>query len=295
MHICVCVCTYKRPRLLRNLLSGLFEQETAGAFTYSIVVADNDLQQSAEPVINELASVSPVPIKYCIEPQQNIAMARNKAIENSVGDFIAFLDDDEFPPVDWLLTLFQTCIKYGADGVLAPVRPYFEHEPPAWVIKGRFCERPEYPTGYRLGWRETRTGNVLFHRHILDRISGPFRREFGSGGEDQDFFKRLMEQGAVFIWCNEAAVHEVVPPERCSRRYLLRRALQRGLAEKGFANFESICKSFVAVPLYILFLPFLMLAGERWYMRYLIRLCDHAGKLIGVLGLKPLGDKYKRN
>jgi succinoglycan biosynthesis protein ExoM len=295
MHICVCVCTYKRQRLLRNLLLGLFEQETADAFTYSIVVADNDLQQSAEPVINELASVSPVPIKYCIEPNQNIAMARNKAIENSVGDFIAFLDDDEFPPVDWLLTLFQTCTKYGADGVLAPVRPYFEHEPPAWIIKGRFCERPEYPTGYRLAWRETRTGNVLFHRHILDRICGPFRREFGSGGEDQEFFKRLMEQGAVFIWCNEAAVHEVVPLERCSRRYLLRRALQRGLSEKGFANFGSICKSSVAVPLYILLLPFLMLAGERWFMRYLIRLCDHAGKLLGVLGLKPMGDKYKRS
>ena len=41
-HIGVCVCTYKRPELLKRLLDGLRNQETGGLFTYSIVVADNE-------------------------------------------------------------------------------------------------------------------------------------------------------------------------------------------------------------------------------------------------------------
>jgi succinoglycan biosynthesis protein ExoM len=292
MHICVCICTYKRPRLLRKLLVELGRQNTAGEFTYSVVVADNDRSESARITVDEVAVGLPVPIKYCVEPQQNIAMVRNKAVANATGDFIAFIDDDEFPGPDWLRTALRACREHQADGVLAPVRPYFEHEPPQWLIKGRFCERPEHPTGYRLNWRETRTGNVLLRRKVLDGVAEPFRREFGNGGEDQEFFRRMMERGAVFVWCNEAAVHEVVPPERCRRSYLLKRALQRGQCEKGLADFRGVCKSLIAVPLYALMLPFLLLAGQHWFMRYLVRLCDHAGKLAGLLGWKPLGSTY---
>ena len=292
VRISVCICTFKRPRLLKKLLVELGRQETAEEFKYSIVVADNDREESARSVADELAAELPVPIKYCVEPQQNIAMARNKAMANAHGEFIAFIDDDEFPPADWLLTVFRACNEQQADGVLGPVWPQFEHEPSLWLIKGRFCERPEYPTGYKLNWRETRTGNVLIRRRILEGVEEPFRREFGNGGEDQEFFKRMMARGFVFIWCNEAAVHEVVPPERCRRSYLLKRALQRGLAEKRLADFRGICKSLIAIPLYAIMLPFLLLAGQHWFMRYLIRLCDHVGKLAGVFGWKPLGTTY---
>ena len=41
-HICVCVCTYRRPLPLKRLLLELNRQETGDSFTYSIVVVDND-------------------------------------------------------------------------------------------------------------------------------------------------------------------------------------------------------------------------------------------------------------
>ncbi|MFZ0825990.1 MAG: glycosyltransferase family A protein [Verrucomicrobiia bacterium] len=292
MHICVCICTYKRPRLLKKLLLELGKQETAGEFTYSVVVADNDRQESARSVVDEIAAGSRVSIQYCVEPEQNIAMVRNKAVSHAHGDLIAFIDDDEFPPADWLLTALRTCQTYRADGVLAPVRPYFEHEPPEWLIKGRFCERPEHATGYKLAWRETRTGNALVQRRVLEGLEVPFQTALGNGGEDQDFFRRLMESGHVFVWCREAAVHEIVPPERCKRSYMLKRALLRGQNEKRLADFRGIAKALVAVPLYSIMLPFALLTGQHHFMKYLIRLCDHAGRLMGVLGLKPLGDKY---
>src|SRR3954471_2798209 len=92
-HVSVCICTYKRLDLLERLLTGLNAQETEGKFTYSIVVADNDGQRSAEPVAAMFASPSHVPITYCVEPRQNIALTRNKAIEHADGDFVAFIDD----------------------------------------------------------------------------------------------------------------------------------------------------------------------------------------------------------
>jgi succinoglycan biosynthesis protein ExoM len=292
MNICVCICTFRRPMLIKALLLKLGEQETRGEFTLSVVVADNDRHQSAQAAVREAANALPFPVTYCVEPEQNIARVRNKAVLASRGDYIAFIDDDELPPRDWLLNALHACQAHGADGVLAPVRPLFEHAPPAWVVKGRFCERDEPPTGHTLAWRETRTGNVLMRRSLIEGMAEPFAPAFGNGGEDTDFFKRLMAGGARFVWCNEAAVMEIVPPERCRRRYFLKRALLRGQNEKGLASLGSVVKSMFAVPLYLLMLPFMLLAGQHWFMHYGIRLCDHAGKLVGVLGFKPLGKKY---
>src|SRR6266478_7010650 len=120
-HIAVCICTYKRPDYLKRLLRELADQETGGLFTYSIVVADNDQSESARAVVSDFASSSSIQIKYCAEPRQNIALARNKAIENASGDFIACIDDDEFPQQDWLLNMFKACAQYGVAGVLGPV------------------------------------------------------------------------------------------------------------------------------------------------------------------------------
>ena len=291
-HISVCICTYKRQHFLKRLLEELGRQETHGKYSFSIVVADNDRLESAKLLVLDFSRNFSVPIKYCVEPEQNIALARNRAVENATGDFIAFIDDDESPVSNWLLTLFECLSEHQVDGVLGPVKPFFEQEPPKWLVRGKFCERPEHPTGTEIGWREARTGNVLLKRHILDTDREPFRRQFGSGSEDTDFFRRMNSNGCVFIWCNEAPVHEFVPPARWSRRYLLKRALMRGQNQRHVAGFVSVLKSIVAVPIYTISLPFLLLFGHDLFMKCLIKLCDHSGKILAFLGCRPLGEKY---
>src|SRR6266704_1542729 len=109
-HVCTCRCTHKRLPFLRRLLAELAAQETGGLFTFSVVVADNDREQSAARVVDEfLATGSTIRVTYCVQPQQNIALTRNTAIEYADGDFIAFIDDDEWPTARWLLTLFTAC------------------------------------------------------------------------------------------------------------------------------------------------------------------------------------------
>ncbi len=292
-HISVCICTYKRPHLLKRLLSELRVQDTAGLFTYSIVIADNDELQSAEAVTLDFAAESHIEIRYCVEPRQNIALARNKAVENARGDFLAFIDDDEFPGKRWLLTLFKACNDYDADGVLGPVRPYFDKDPPKWVVKGKFYERPAYRTGLVIDWRKGRTGNVLLRRRIFAPGGQAFRPSFLTG-EDQDFFRRMIEKGHSFIWCNEAVAYEVVPPIRWKRTFLLRRALLRGAVSVVHPAFgpRQIAKSVIAVPVYAAALPFALVLGHHRFMTLLVKLTDHLGKLLSLLGINPIRESY---
>ena len=292
-HISVCICTYKRPQLLLRLLTALAAQEASGLFTYSVVVADNDHLESARAIVSDFAATAPIPIRYCVEPRQNIALARNKAIENASGDLIAFIDDDEFPTKRWLVTLFDACNEYDVDGVLGSVKPHFDEEPPQWVVKGKFYERLTYPTGFVIDWKKGRTGNVLLRTQIFAAGDPPFNPEF-LNVEDQEFFGRMIEKGHVFIWCNEAVAYEVVPPLRWKRTFMLRRALLRGAMELNTVTFgaRDVVKSIVAVLAYTVALPFALLSGQHRFMDLLIRLCDHLGKLLALVGITPVREPY---
>jgi glycosyltransferase involved in cell wall biosynthesis len=292
-HISVCVCTYKRPQLLKRLLDELDPQETNGLFTYSIVVTDNDQLQSAESVVLEFAAGSTIPVKYCVERQQNIALARNMAIENTSGDFVAFIDDDEFPTKNWLLTLFEACNTHDVDGVLGPVKRHFDERPPRWIEKGKFYERPIHPTGTVLNRTEGRTGNVLLKRRVFAAGQLPFRPEFRCGS-DQDFFRRMIDNGHVFIWCAEAVVYEVVPPIRWNRTFMLRRAFFRGALNPlhPTCGVREIAKSAIAVPAYVIALPFAFLLGQHRFMDLLVRLFHHLGKLLALVGISPMKEQY---
>jgi succinoglycan biosynthesis protein ExoM len=292
-HINVCICTYKRSAFLKRLLNDLRHQETGGRFTYSIVICDNDHLRSAEPLVADFAATSNIAVKYCVEPQQNIALARNRAVESATGDYVAFIDDDEFPERNWLQTLFAACEKYGVDGVLGPVKPAFGDGVPRWIVKGRFYDRECHETGLVLAPGQTRTGNVLLKATVLRDINPPFRPEFRAG-EDVDFFRRAIEQGRAFTWCNEAVVYEIVPPSRWTRMHLLKKALLRGAcaALRPTVGVRNITESIVAVVVYGLALPFAVLLGQHRFMDLMIRLCHHLGKLLALLGLNPIAEPY---
>ena len=292
-HISVCICTHKRPLALKRLLAKLDRQDTGGLFTYSIVIADNDAARSAEASVRDAQSSSAVALKYCVEPIQGIAQARNKVIENAEGDFVALIDDDEFPISGWLLKLFTTCQAYNVDGVLGPVKRHFEEKPPMWLEKSRIYDRRVNPTGTAVNWREARTGNVLLKRQVFEADAAPFRTEFTSG-EDQDFFRRKIEEGRTFIWSREAEVFEVIPRARWARMYYIRKALMQGgnAALHPDCGTMSLLKSVVAVPLYAIALPFAFLAGSHRFMALLVKLCDHAGKLLAAMNINPIREEY---
>jgi len=292
-HISVCICTYKRPQLLRRLLEKAAVQHTDGLFTYSIVVADNDCARSAEPVVSDLAAASAVAIRYGVEPRRGIGAARNRAIRDASGDFIAFIDDDEFPADNWLVQLFRACSSYKVDGVLGPVKRHFDEKPPGWLLKSRFYSRRAYPTGTRVEAKDGRTGNALFKKEILPCGELPFRPELHRG-EDKDFFTRMVAREHVFIWCDEAVVYETVPPERWSRRFILKRAFTRGYINAGSSvlGVREVVKSIVAIPLYAVALPFALILGQHRFMGLSERLAAHLGGLLALVGLNPVKSPY---
>ena len=144
-----------------------------------------------------------------------------------------------------------------------------------------------------IDWRKGRTGNTLLKRSTLTADVEPFRAEFLTG-EDQDFFRRAIERGHRFVWCNDAVAYETVPPLRWTRSFMLRRALLGGSVSLRHPTFGAagVIKSVVAVPVYKAALPLALLTGQPRFMVLVVKLCDHAGRLLGLIGINPVREPY---
>jgi succinoglycan biosynthesis protein ExoM len=288
----VCICTYKRPDLLGHLLETLQLQETRGLFEYAIIVVDNDHAASARDTVERAQTTSPVAVDYEIEPTKNISLARNRALRFGRADYYACLDDDEFAEPTWLLHLYETLHDFAADGVLGPVVPSFPKTPPSWIVQGALFDREAFPTGTVLSHpRQTRSGNFMISRKIVKENPDLFNPDYGLiGGEDSDFFKRMLQKGYRFVWCQEAKAHETVLPARLTRGYQLRRALMRGVAAAKQQPLFSAdtARSTAAVMGYTALLPLWFIVRPGRFMPTLIKDCDHLGKLLARVGIRVM-------
>ena len=111
--------------------------------------------------------------------------------------------------------------------------PCFETKPAEWLTRAGFYDRPRHATGFIMTWQQSRTGNALLRRRLMNGVEAVFMPAFGTSGEDLDFFRRIDSLGHKFIWWDEGIVYETVPPHRWKRRLLLRRALYGARRRSG--------------------------------------------------------------
>lgn len=298
-RISVCVCTYHRDAMLARLIKLLALQETANILNVDLVVVDNDAAGPSRDLVLRLSQELGLQIKYEVEPVRTIAAARNHALRLAEGDFIALIDDDEFPPPNWLLTMYRAIQTFDVDGVLGPVKPFFEQMPPPWLMRGEFSGAPAIPTGTLLCQEQTYAGNAMVKAEVCVLRGTPFDESFKIGGEDQDFFQNAMRAGYRFVAVEEATVYETVPPERWTKKYYVRRAIANGsnahkthsMQPWNLSRITTPLKSAVAVCVYAAALPFAQLFGSHVLVRVLIKGGHHLSRLCATFHVNLLKER----
>jgi len=238
--VSVAVCTYNRASLLPRALDSLLAQEV-NSHQFEIVVVDNNsIDGTHDAVAHYQAQRSDV--QYVVEPQLGIAHARNRALREATGEYIAFLDDDAWAEPTWIENLLKPVrtLQPAPACVVGSVLLEWEGGRPNWFPKryeALLCAYDMGPSprfldenGYLL------TTNVLFHRQTLLDLGG-FRPYLGRkgkrplGGEDNDVYQRLIGTGHTIYYQPQARVHHGVPKERQTRRYLIRRVFWDGASQ----------------------------------------------------------------
>jgi succinoglycan biosynthesis protein ExoM len=228
-RVSVCIATCGRPMSLANLLGALEVLEIPAGTTLRVVVADNDSGGSARAVCDDVITRRAYSLCYVSEKRRGIPFARNAALAVALSDsdFIAFIDDDETPEIDWLAELLRVQKFYKADIVTGPSLPRYVESPPQWMSEGRFHEAPRYPTGTLRPVAFTH--NALVRTAVFESFDRHFDESIGlSGGEDEEFFTRAAASGFLIIWADNAIVHESIPASRSTVRWLIQRSFRVG-------------------------------------------------------------------
>lgn len=98
-----------------------------------ILVVDNNSSDRTAEIVREYQAIWPQhsQLRYCFEPEQGAAFARQKAVEEAQGELIGFLDDDNWPASDWVaaaISFHQAHPEVGAYG--GQIHGSFESDPP---------------------------------------------------------------------------------------------------------------------------------------------------------------------
>jgi GT2 family glycosyltransferase len=228
-RIAVCIITLQRPIGLERLLAQLANQTLDGQTAeVRVIVVENETAGPGRAVCENLQSTFPFPLEFYVEPNRGIPFARNAAVAHAGdADFVAFLDDDEWPEPYWLAELLAWQARSGADIVSGPVVPRYESGIPAWVVRGEFHLRQRKQSGTKIV--PMSTCNVLIRKSVLEALQPAFDEKFAFvGGSDSHFFQRALQAGYRAIWCDEALAYESVPVSRATTAWICRRAYRSG-------------------------------------------------------------------
>lgn len=109
----VVIVTKDRPENLRNLLKSLIKQSLRPD---EVIVVDNNSSKSYESVFNEFKNG--LPFRTFIETKPGIPTARNRGVQEAVGDIILFTDDDCEADSFWVENLVKPFYQNPYIGVV---------------------------------------------------------------------------------------------------------------------------------------------------------------------------------
>lgn len=232
MHVTVAICTWNRARLLRQSLRSLRQLRVPRDATWDLVVVDNNCSDATPQVLREEAPG--LPLRAVREPAAGLAHARNRAVAEARGDYVAWLDDDVLVDPGWLAAYVAAFRRHPEAVVFGgSAEVVFEGTPPTWfrdampVIGGIFgdlprLEGPIVPDGPRLPFGV----NMALRGDVQRRF--PYDADLGRRGasllanEDTEVIRAILAAGHSGVWVPDAAVQHVVAVERQSETYLRR-------------------------------------------------------------------------
>ena len=290
------ICTYNRNVLLEQALSYINKLNVPDGCELQVVISDNNPNKDAHVVYEKFVNYS-YKLNYVHEAKPGIAYARNAVLSFGLkidADYVAFIDDDEYPMQDWLVDLYNVMVEYDADGSTSYPLSLVQDEvqPVARHIKKR--KRGEVRN-------ICITNSVLLSLDIVRKSGLWFDTSFGlMTGEDVDFFSRATRKGYKFVWSDKFLLYDIIPPNRLTMEFKLDRAFNNGylkvfLAKKrGKKSILKMLNKAVFDLIVFSILYFITLFYKSLNDLCLLKLMDCTGKIKSVFS-KSSYEHYKRS
>lgn len=271
MRFSICVCTYNRADILPYCLQSLADLRIPSNCDVEILLVDNNSIDNTKRVVAEYAERSPIEISYIHEAEQGLSAARNRAMREACGDYIAFLDDECVVRSDWLDVVASDIKEFAPLIIGGPyVGAFIPGTAPKW-FKAKYGDAyflaNQFQRGYQREFRAS-GGNIFLHRSIYK--TQEFNPKFGMSGNElklgeeialQEAFMRRNPENLIFYEPGIQVEHYVLP-HKMTLLYRARRDMESGAFYYKVSTVK-LCLKVARALSYLILCPLITLFRDR--------------------------------
>ena len=198
-RISVVVCSYNGARTIRDCCEGLRRLDYPD---YEVIVVDDGSTDGTAAIARQYG------FRIISTENRGLSSARNTGMKASMGEIVAYIDDDAYPDPHWLTYMAASFLSRGSAGLAAVGGPNIP-PPDDGPIADCVARAPGGPAHVLLSDRvaEHIPGcNMAIRKSCLEAIGG-FDSRFPVAGDDVDLCWRLQKRGwtvgfnpAALVW-----------------------------------------------------------------------------------------------
>jgi glucosyl-dolichyl phosphate glucuronosyltransferase len=242
VRIDILIATYNREALLRKTLDSIAKATKPPNLDVGVIVIDNNSTDATPQAVRDFASIFGQRLRYLFEKRQGRSAALNAGIKFSNAQLVATIDDDEQIAADWLVEVARQFNDPKLDFLGGACHPdWGGRKNPNWLpsshraLIGWIIQSEQSfnysltSPGYLVG------GNAVMRRSVFDRV-GFYNTDLGrtkratDGGEDLEFFMRLIQAGLRGTYSPELIIYHYIPAKRLERSFFRSRSFWDGVS-----------------------------------------------------------------
>jgi glycosyltransferase involved in cell wall biosynthesis len=211
--VSVIIPVYNGDRYIAQAVESVLSQTFNG---YELIVVDDGSTDSTQAILQQYGDC----LRYCYQPNQGVAVARNHGIKLAQGNLVAFLDADDFFLPHKLAAQSAVFAAQPSLGMLHSGWQRVDAAGDRLSVVEPWHKIPELTLEAWLRWKPVLPSAMMFRRTWLEQVGG-FDSRFPPA-EDTELVLRLALRGCQATWLRQVTV--------CYRQHD-QSAMQQGLPQ----------------------------------------------------------------
>lgn len=226
----VALCTHNHADRLERTLADLTALRLPRA-PIEFLVIDNGSRDATPDLLQGHRWPEGFNARVVREEKLGLSNARNRAVREARGEYIIFMDDDETADPEWLCAFERLIDDHSPDAFGGRIEVLFEDERPRWLTDDLLgflgqLNRSDSVTPLIDADSYFHGGNFGFRKRAGEAV-GDFDSMLGrrgtdnTGGEEVEFYRRLLSAGCKVWWTPHAVIHHRIQACKLARGYFI--------------------------------------------------------------------------
>lgn len=242
LALTLAITTYNRAQELKRALDSIAQLACPAHYQTEILVINNNSSDQTASMLEQIVVKWNKPqIRVIFESRQGLSHARNRALTEARGEWIAYMDDDQEISPDYLIEFARAQRLTSAQCIGGRIIYRLNQPLPAWLPPlirtvgqldlGDKTRKLQAPPQFLKG------GNIAFHCATLRRVGGFDTRLGRNGqsllaGEEDDVQLRIVAQGGSVEYWHGLLQYNHLPDCKLRKSYWRRHFFHYGRTQR---------------------------------------------------------------